>query len=121
MEFIDIIEGKATDIIEIMLHLRDLSLTIHPDIIEDCYGGKAVQMALYSIHKKDNVTHGISASKDHCKIFLHHFDKVDTSKFKLEGKGKHSRHIKIFEVQDIDKNSLLKVLKEIAIIVNSKH
>ena len=120
MEFKDIIIGKSEKIVEIMQQLRALSLTIHPEIEEDFYGGNTVQMALYSIGRKDNPIHGIAAGKDHCKLFFHHFDKVDVSMFKLEGKGKHSRHIKIFDLEGFDQKTCSKVLKNIAKIAKSK-
>lgn len=121
MKYEDLIAGKPKEMILIMDKLREISQQIHPELEEDFYGGKAVQMALYSLGDKNNVIHGIAASKDHCKLFFHHFDKIDLSMFKMEGKGKHSRHVKIFSIADINESVLTKTIKSILKIAATKN
>ena len=113
MNYTDIIKDKPKAVISISDQLRKLTEKLHPELEEDCYGGKAVQMALYSIGKKDNVFFGIAPSKDHCKLFFHHFDKIDLKGLKLTGKGKHARHIKFFEGDEIPEIALKNIFQEL--------
>ncbi|MFK7773057.1 MAG: DUF1801 domain-containing protein [Saprospiraceae bacterium] len=120
MDFEDILNDRPKKLHDIAFRLRKISNQLHSEISEDIYGGKVVRMALYSIGRKDNPILGFSLSKDHCQLFLHHFDKIELHGLKLNGKGKHSRHVKIRSVEEIDEAVLSKVFQSIFKIAQSK-
>ena len=120
MQFTDIIKGNSEEIVEVMTLLQTLILSLDERIEEDIYGGKVVKMASYSIGRKDNVIAVIGPGKDHCKLFLHHIDKIDSKGLKLEGKGKHTRHIKIKSRQQMDDAAYAEVLQKVVDIVITK-
>ena len=53
--------------------------------------------------------------------YLKHFNEVDLSRFKMEGKGKHSRHFKIYSLNELDEKLITTTLKEIAAIARTKN
>ena len=120
MNFEAILTYRPKALHEIVFRLRIISKQLHPEISEDIYGGKVVRMVLYSIGRKDNPIIGFALSKDHCQLFLHHFDKIELHGLKLNGKGKHSRHVKIRNVEEIDEDKLLKVFQSILDIAQTK-
>lgn len=120
MKFKDILLDRPKALHDIAFRLRIISQQIHPEISEDIYGGKVVRMALYSMGSKNNPVIGFALSKDHCQLFLHHFDKIELHGLKLNGKGKHSRHLKIRSVEEIDEDTLSKVFQSILEIAKTK-
>ncbi len=120
MNFENVLENSIPEVIEIAHFLRKLVLDLHPEIEEDFYGGQKVKMSMYSIGPKNNPIAVIGSGGTHCKLFLHHTDRVETYGLKLEGKGKYSKHIKFFKMRDIIEEDLLKVLTNIVKIVVEK-
>lgn len=120
MQFEDIIKGHSHELVEIMTFLQTLILSLDERIEEGIYGGKVVRMASYSIDKADNVIAVIGLGNDHCKLFLHHTDKIDPRGLKLEGKGKHARHIKIKSRQHMDDAVYADVLQQVVDVVITK-
>ena len=120
MEYNDILEGHSPDLVAIANYLKNLILSFNSKIKEDIYGGKTVKMASYSIARPTNVIAVLGLGKDHCKLFLHHVDKIDSNGLNLEGKGKHAKHIKIFRLQDINELIYRKVIGQVVEIVESK-
>ncbi|MEM8909585.1 MAG: hypothetical protein AAGD05_17185 [Bacteroidota bacterium] len=109
MTYQDIIQDKPPALIDIANTLRAMAFQLHPDIEENAYGGKVVRMTLYSIGHKNNPIMGIAIGKDHCQLFLHHTDQVDTKHLPLTGKGKHAKHIKFRAHPAFDKLLTAKV------------
>lgn len=97
MEFADILENRPAELQELAQDVRSILLKIDKRIDENVYGGKKVRIALYSIGGDTQVLYGLSIGKDHVQLYLHHADKpgVDVAGLKLEGKGKHAKHVKI--------------------------
>lgn len=120
MSFISILEEVPEEIVAIAHRLRALILDEDQPIEESIYGGKKVKMASYSIGRTDNVIAVISPAPTHCKLFLHHVDKIDSMGLKLEGKGKHAKHIKIFSLDAVDEAIYRDVIGQVASIVASK-
>ncbi len=120
MDFEDILKDRPEELHDIAFRLRKISKQLHPKISEDIYGGKVVRMVLYSIGRKDNPIIGFSLAKDHCQLFLHHFDQIELRGLQLYGKGKHARHLKIRNIAEIDAKVLSKVFQSILKIAQSK-
>jgi hypothetical protein len=74
--------------------LRALVLTEFPQVEENIYGGSKVANALYSIGGAQRVGLGIQPGPRSVKLFIHDPDHLGTPPFRLEGSGKHMRHIK---------------------------
>lgn len=117
MSFEDMIADQSEQVKKIAIDLRQLILEIHPRITESIHGGAKVKLASYYIGSNFNVVAVISPSKDHCKLYLHHFDKIDLLGWTLHGKGKHSRHLKIDVLSAGEITSIQNILKEITDIV----
>lgn len=120
MSFTSILGSVPEEIVAIAHRLRSLIMEYDLPIEEGIYGGKKVKMASYSIGRTDNVIAVIAPASNHCKLFLHHVDKIDPKGLKLEGKGKHAKHIKIFTLDTIDEPIYRSVIGQVAAIVASK-
>ena len=120
MQFADIVKGHPQELVEVMTFLQALILSLDKRIEEGIYGGKVVRMASYSIGRADNVIAVTGLGKDHCKLFLHHTDKIDPGGLKLEGKGKHARHVKIKSRRHMDDEVYRDVLQQVVDIVLTK-
>ncbi|MFK7848335.1 MAG: hypothetical protein AB8G77_23810 [Rhodothermales bacterium] len=116
MVFEDIIEGQNQSVVEVVNYLRQLITSLDPEIEEGIYGGKVVKMASYSIGRADNVIAVVGPASNHTKLFLHHTDNIDAKGLKLEGKGKHAKHIKIQQLQVIDQSDRDVLLQVVAIV-----
>ena len=78
-------------------------------------------MAYYFVGDYNNAVGVIGTAKDHCKLFLHHTDHINTAGLQLEGKGKHAKHVKIFSLDEIQQNSIYsEYIKKIALIAYAK-
>jgi hypothetical protein len=75
--------------------LRAVVLTHFPNAHEHVSGGLKFATALYSIGKPTNVVCGLQPTATHCKYFLHHVRPGDIPDLRLEGTGKHARHVKV--------------------------
>lgn len=108
MIFEDILENKPEEMRGIALQVRSLILKTDKRIDEGVYGGEKVRMSLYSIGSDTNVLYGLGVDEDHVKLYLHHTGKpnVDVAGLKLEGKGKHAKHVKIKDMADDTKDRL---------------
>ncbi|MBR9922311.1 MAG: DUF1801 domain-containing protein [Bacteroidetes bacterium] len=100
--------------------LREMILPLDESIEEDLRVTKTMSSAFYSIGAPSNVIAMVNPGKEHCKIYFHHFEKVDIRGLKLEGKGKHSRHLKIKEWKEVDAETVRAILKDITRIVSDK-
>lgn len=120
LEFEDILAGRSEPVKAIARILRNKILSLDSGISEDIFGGKSVQNASYSIGRVNNVIAVLSPAADHCKLYLHHFDKVDTAPLKLTGSGKHSRHIKLHDPEELPRAELKRILHDITHIAKSE-
>jgi hypothetical protein len=77
-------------------------------------------MASYSINRKNNVIAVVGPAKDHVKLFLHHCDKLDTKGIKLQGKGEHAKHVKLFKLEDFDEDTYKNVIGQVVEIALAK-
>lgn len=75
--------------------LRALVLERIPEAHEHVSGGLKFANALYSLGRPTNVACGMQPTATHCKFFLHHVRPGDIAGLKLEGTGKHARHVKV--------------------------
>ncbi|MEM6804922.1 MAG: DUF1801 domain-containing protein [Bacteroidota bacterium] len=111
---------KSDDLLVIAQRLQKLILRQSDQIREDVGGGAKVKMSLYSIGAKDNVLAAIDMGKDHCKLYLHHTDKVNTEGLLLKGKGKHAKTLWISSLDEISEKILEEVLAQITKIALEK-
>ena len=74
--------------------LRTLIFESFPQVEENIYGGSKVANALYSVGSTTSVALGIQPGARAVKLFVHDPAHLGKTAFKLEGKGKHMRHIK---------------------------
>lgn len=75
--------------------LREVIFRILPDAHEHVSGGLKFANALYSLARPTNVVCGIQPTATHCKLYLHHVRPGDIPGVKVEGSGKHARHVKV--------------------------
>ncbi|MCB0703921.1 MAG: hypothetical protein KDC34_01370 [Saprospiraceae bacterium] len=120
MEFSDILQGLPDFVQEIATNLRALVRPLHPDIQEDLTKTRTMAGAFYSIGSKSNVIIFLQPGDAHCKLYLHHTDKIDTRGLPLQGKGKHAKHIKLFEWDPALEDTYRLVLTDITRIVAEK-
>ena len=112
-QFEEMIDGFNESVKTISCILRNKILSLDSDIVEHVGGGSKVGGASYSIGTAYNMIALISPADDHCKLYIHHFDKVDTSPLKLEGSGKHSRHIKLHDITELPRADLKRILHDV--------
>lgn len=93
--------------------LRALLMKCYPQLEEKIYGADKVRLALYSIGDANNVFFGIQASSTDCKLFLHRYEQVVSHYYRMEGKGKHTRHIGFIRASDINETELTNIIKQV--------
>lgn len=120
MEFKDIFSNRPASLFKLGEKIRHLILSLEQRIVETCHGGASVKMASYSIGKQDNVLAVISPSNDHCKLYLHHYDKIDSGTLGFQGKGKHAKHVKLYSLEGFDEEIFRPILKQIVKVVLEK-
>ena len=120
MKVEDVIAEHPEEITELFYKLRALILSLDERIDEDVYGGKVVKMVSFSVSRTDNVMAVLSPSENHCKLFLHYPDDIDAMGLKLEGKGKHARHIKIKPSDPWEEDKIQYALTQVLAIVLTK-
>lgn len=106
------------ELLKVANRLRELILSQSDQIEENAGGGEKVKMTLYSLGRNDNVLAVIGMGKGHCKLFLHHTDKIDTLDLKLRGKGKHAKTVWISSLDEIIEPTFETVLKQITQIAS---
>lgn len=77
--------------------IRDVLLEAFPQVRESIHGGRKVAHALYSVGGPDRVALGIQPGPRAVKLFVHDPEAIGDTPFKLEGRGKHMRHVKFGE------------------------
>lgn len=93
--------------------LRDIIFETLNDIDENIYGGKKVQNALYSKGDPNKVVCGIQTNDNYCIFYLHKTDIIETGDLKLEGSGKHAKHVKFYSPHEVDSQIIQSVITQI--------
>lgn len=68
-------------------------------------------MALYSVNGPDNVICGIQPTQNMCKLFFHGWEQLEEAGYRLEGSGKHARHIKVRSSQELEPDGLADMIE----------
>lgn len=113
MSFDTLLANKPQSIQQIAMQLKGLALRTDKHIQEHVYGGEKVKVALYSIGNINNVLFGLQPAEKCCILYLHFTETADTMSLKLEGDGKHARHVKISEMTEELALELKQVMKNI--------
>lgn len=87
--------GQPPGLLSLGRAVRELVLEALPEATESIHGGSKVGLALYSVSGGKTVVCGIQPSGGDCLFYIHHLSPEDSSSLKLEGKGKHARHLRI--------------------------
>lgn len=95
--FSELIEPFPPTIRDTTAWLRELILESFPQVDENIYGGVKVANALYSIGSTARVALGLQPGARCVKLFIHDPEHLGKPSFKLEGSGKHMRHVKFTE------------------------
>lgn len=105
--FGELIAPFPTAIQEIATWLRDIITAEFPQLRENVYGGTKVGNALYSIGSADRVALGIQPGERFVKLFVHDPEHLPATPFRLEGSGKHMRHVKLRSIPEERRQELL--------------
>ena len=70
-----------------------------------------MRMALYSIDGPNNVVCGFQPTQDMCKLFFHGWKQLKEAGYRLEGSGKHARHIKIRSIQEVQPEEIADMIR----------
>jgi hypothetical protein len=79
------------------LWVRDVIRAEFPQVLESIHGGTKVANALYGVGRPDRVALGIQPGARFVKLFVHDPDHLGETPFRLEGRGRHMRHVKLSE------------------------
>lgn len=105
--FAELIAPYPAEIQETAKWLQALILSEFPQVEENIYGGAKVGNALYSIGSADRVALGIMPGPRFVKLFIHDPEHLGETPFRLEGRGKHMRHIKFAAPPVAEREELL--------------
>lgn len=105
--FAALIEPYSPQVREIADWLRNLLLAEFPQLDENIYGGTKVANALYSIGGRERVALGIQPGERFVKLFIHDPELLPATSFRLEGSGKHMRHIKLHAIPGAQRDELI--------------
>jgi hypothetical protein len=91
----DVFDSQPAAVRQLAHQLRQLIFRTLPDLTEAAYGGAKVRLTLFSLGSPTNTVCGIQPGAAGCLLYFHHIVPEDSSILKIEGQGKHARHIKI--------------------------
>lgn len=109
--FEELVKPFPAEIREIAEWLRALFLAEFPQLDENIYGGSKVANALYSVGSTDRVALGIQPGRSYVKLYIHDPEHLPETELKLEGKGKHMRHIKLDSVPESRREELVRLTR----------
>ena len=110
--FSELVEPFPESIQETAVWLRETILEAFPPVEESIHGGSKVAHALYSVGSADAVALGIQPGARFVKLFIHDPEYLgDVEGFKLEGRGKHMRHIKLTEPPGDKRAELIELMR----------
>lgn len=96
---------------ELATWLRSLILGEFPQVTENVSGGTKVANALYSIGSPERVALGIQPGERFVKLFVHDPEHLPATPFRLEGSGKHMRHVKLSSIPEGQRQQLLDLMR----------
>ena len=91
----DVFDSQPAAVRQLAHQLRQLIFQTLPDLTEAAYGGAKVRLTLFSLGSPSNVVCGIQPCAGGCLFYFHHILPKDSSILKIEGQGKHARHVKV--------------------------
>ncbi len=100
--FEDLLAPLPQDIREVATQLRAIIQEAAPNADEAVSGGEKIGMALYSVNGPNNVFCGMQPTEDMCRLFFHSWQQLKNAGYRLDGSGKHARHIKIRSSQNLE-------------------
>lgn len=109
--FEELIEPYDREVRETAEWLRSLILESFPELEERVYGGTKVANALYSVESPDSVALGLQPGQRLVKLFVHDPEQLGQPPFKLEGRGKHMRHIKFTAPPQDQREALVALMR----------
>lgn len=109
--FEGLVDPLPKEVREVATRLRSIVIDSLPDADEAVSGGAKMGMVLYSVNHPNNVICGIQPTENMCKFFFHGWEQLKEAGYRLEGSGKHARHIKIRSTKEIDGDSISRMLK----------
>lgn len=113
MTFEALLEGRPEPLQKTAMQLKGLALRVDKLIHEQIFGGTKSKVALYSKGKPDNVLFGIQLTDKFCVLYLHYTEDADTMSLKVEGDGKHAKHVKLTEITPELEAEIKQVMKNI--------
>lgn len=105
--FAALIGPYPADVRAIAEWLRTELLKEFPQLQESVSGGLKNGTALYSVGDPDRVAVGLQPGDGFVKFFLHDHSLIPAGRFRMEGAGKHSRHIKLREIPAAYRDELM--------------
>lgn len=109
--FDDLVAGYAAPLQDVCRAVRGLVRATLPEATEGVYGGAKVGLALYAVAGGKTVICGIQPSGDDCLFYLHNLKPDDSPRLKLEGQGKHARHVKLRAVDGETRAELVALIR----------
>lgn len=91
--------------------IRDVLLEEFPQVRESMGGGTKVAHALYSVGGADRVALGIQPGPRFVKLFIHDPEAIGDTPLRLEGRGKHMRHVKFSEPPTEEREHLIALMR----------
>ncbi|HLG93484.1 MAG TPA: hypothetical protein VI546_01470 [candidate division Zixibacteria bacterium] len=110
--FNEMLAPYSREIRTIALGLRRMIREALPESEEKIYGGLMVAQALYGIGGPAKVICGIQPDKIQCRLFLHNVADLKPPGIKIEGTGKHARHVKVVKLNTENKTALSQLVAE---------
>lgn len=110
-DFEQLLDPLPKDIRETAIRFRAIVKATIPNADESVSGGAKMGMALYSINGPNNVICGIQPTEDICKLFFHCWAQLKKSGYRLEGTGKHARHIKVGSPEELEADAISEMIK----------
>ncbi len=109
--FAALIDPYPADVRAIAEWLRAELLKEFPQLEENVSGGLKNGTALYTVGGPSRVAVGMQPGDGFVKLFLHDYELIPQSRFRLEGAGKHSRHIKLREIHEAYRDELMEMAR----------
>jgi hypothetical protein len=104
--FDDAVSGSSNHVKKIANRLRELIIDVYPDVVEVPWPKQRI--VGYGVGPKKMSEHFcyIGAHRDHVNLGFYHGAELSDPEHLLEGSGKKLRHIKVREIEEIDRPAL---------------
>ena len=111
--FDDMISSHPKKTQAMALKLRNLVQNSLVDTEEQIVGGAKVGLALYTDSETNKVLCGVQPTDGACLLYVHHIKNFKHPRMKLEGRGKHAKHIRFQSMDDVREEDVRWVLSEV--------